>query len=276
MRQVEGTRGVMRRLMTLGLLAVLALGAACATDPQPEPAPVAMNHDLSAAPLPDYPKVRVAAMVEDTGDLALAIDWLDYRIDEWQRIRVGKVSAQRLENVGCFSASTGTAIGRQNARVKVIGCIRGSGKIDLYLQGGREGYGLRDTRYFQGGIPAEQRAASGGKWIIADKGHTTFTLVGSAPVRPTPNSIKRTTPSKPSRAPSALSSACDRANRNLTAAIAADVDGDLALSKSRDALARGDATSAKRYAAEAERHYDRAIALANRSTRERPSGCTWP
>lgn len=146
----------------------------------------------AAAAIPDFPAVRVAAKISDAGDLALALDWRGNRENDWHRIQVGKVSANRLSAGNCFSAPrNGQTVGRQLVRVKVVACIRDSSKIELYLQGGRPTSKYK-AKKFAGGIPPELQAASVGKWIRADANLTAYTLVGAEPVRNTRSSPVRT------------------------------------------------------------------------------------
>lgn len=187
----------MRRFITkttAGLLAAVALSGALVLGCSGEEEQRAERVSTTTASPDFYPKVRVAAQIEESSDLVLALDWRNLQVGsqtyDWNRIRVGRVPADRLAAGMCFSApQTGVEVGEKAIRVKVTACVRDSGTIELYLRGGHPS-GEYQERKFVGGISPELQANSVGRWIRADANLTTLSLAGSAPVRNTRSPVR--------------------------------------------------------------------------------------
>ena len=157
----------MKRLTTLGLLAMLALGAAACGDSGREVTDIAQDAPTvsSVTAVPDDPMVRLAGMTAEDGSLIIAVQWRASNTGEWQRrVVLDKVAGERIDAGGCF-VTKGEPIGRNKTSIRGHACTTISGAINIYISGqyqyGRLGW---SNKRFLGRILSEQREMVG-TWV---------------------------------------------------------------------------------------------------------------
>lgn len=193
----------MKQLMTLGLLAMLALGAAACGDSGREVTDIAQDAPTvsSVAMVPDDPIVRLAGMTAEDGSLIIAVQWRASNTGEWQRrVVLAKVAGERIDAGGCF-VTKGEPIGRNKTSIRGHACTTISGAINIYISGqyqyGRLGW---SNKRFLGRILSEQRELVG-TWVGVgtNLGLTTATVAFQESPRRTRPAPVRNTRSSPVR-----------------------------------------------------------------------------
>ena len=100
------------------------------------PSPSNPQLNLSPFPplhLPDYPQVRLAGKTNADGSLSISTQW--FGPDQWNRVILGKVSAQQLRKTGkCFLVGD-DPIGSGQVFVRATVCPDETGVIQLHVRG---------------------------------------------------------------------------------------------------------------------------------------------
>ena len=160
--------------------------------------PAAESESLQPLHLPDYPQVRLAGKTNTDGSLSISAQW--FGPDQWNRVILGKVSAQQLRKTGkCFLVGD-DPIGSGQVFVRATVCPDETGVIQLHVRGRHKDSSEWSEKKLLGQITQEMQERIG-VWF--------FTLVtaDSALIAYTP---RRDMPSRRQIATESLPYGCNR------------------------------------------------------------------
>lgn len=199
----------MKRAHWAGIVSVLFLVAiGCAAEEQTSEGKQEQRQEeqvtLSAQPvaesmpslpphLPDYPQVRLAGRVDADGSLSVSAQW--FGPDEWNRVILGKVSAEQLRKAGKCFLTGDDLIGSGQVFVRATVCPDETGIVQLHIRGRHKDSSEWSEKKFLGQITQEMQERIGVWFFTLDAADSA--LIAYTPRRDTPSRRQITTESLP-------------------------------------------------------------------------------